>query len=119
MGTLERSIISRGSIKAPVKPVSTTHSTFTSSVKQTVRIGSRAEVILPDSVAMAVKRISSFVTNSGEIKGVLRHRGMSYYQRGSSGITQKVFTGVRFDRHVASLLSRFKHNAKLLVIKLA
>ena len=68
---------------------------------------------------MAVKRISSFVTNSGETKGVLRHRGMSYYQRGSSGITQKVFTGVRFDRHVASLLSRFKHNAKLLVIKLA
>ena len=44
---------------------------------------------------------------------------MSFHKRGSSGITQKVFTGVRFDCHVASLLTRFKHTAKLLVIKLA
>ena len=44
---------------------------------------------------------------------------MSFYQRGGSGITQKVSTRVRFDCDVASPLIRFKHNPKLLIIKLA
>jgi len=110
-------MISRGSIMAPVKPVSTTHPTVTSPAKWTARIGSRAEFILPDVLAMAVKRVGGFIANSGEIKDALRHCGMSLYQRGSSRIARKVLASIWFDGRIASSLIRFKQNAKRLCLK--
>src|ERR1043166_3069 len=104
-GSPNCSTTERGSTRAPVKPVSTTHSTSSSPAGPPTRLpgttGSGASLTLPAMEAIPANRVRRVVAHAGEVEVAFGHRVVRGPDRLGAGVAEEVATRVGLDGDVA------------------